>query len=685
MKYKTEEIPRKDYKYLITIVILVVILFCLPVLLRGDSAPVKPFASEMKSRWVLFAKDFGIKPANECTSYADSVKADTLLRNLLEDNPYTYIFLDTNRTYYSASSITLGRYVNLNFRGSTIHAKLTGENWGIKIKSGCVVENGVIRVDSVGSITGSGEYGPAIVVGQYTYVRTDSCPEYSNWIIRNMTLSTNKVGGHPLCILGNSFNGIVENIHIVNYDTLNSGIQIHYGIDVVTDTDSSTVHPHDIKINNVYIDSLKYPSSDAIYLAAAYNIEISNVTIESCNRGIVNFSGDWGYSRADSGYISDTFSLGTNTLVATNITISDAFTTGIKIDGNGSFTAIDWPMSSKFINCKLSSADTTRTNYGIYTTYCAGVVFDRCNVSWFKYGYLTGPSSSNISIINSEIHHNMEQGIRIHDGTIAPKNILIKNCYIHSNSQRVQTPGSGSFSGIYPFSGTATIEGCSFGVLSGTELQKYGVEQSTSASGYIILKDNYVNSVASGYIGFLVNENNLTGYYAKCSGNRGATGITLFSGLYSDLLDFIEIYQDPTPNDSVVLTFPVFIGDTTYKWIDSSFLTLSSFIDTVCMALVVPYNFHMDSLVFAYKTTGKIDTVAFLVGKTDTRWIADSTLTISGSGTDRTSTTLATVALALSTDLYHGQLVKVKFFNSLTAGENDIVALAYCVIKGYKK
>jgi len=152
-----------------------------------------------------------------------------------------------------------------------------------------------------------------------------------------------------------------------------------------------------------------------------------------------------------------------------------------------------------------------------------------------------------------------------------------------------------------------------------------------------------------------------------------------------DLLDFVEIYQDPTPNDSIVLTFPVFNVDTTYKWIDSSFLTLSSFIDTVCMALVVPYNFHMDSLVFAYKTTGKIDTVAFLVGKTNTRWIADSTLTISGSGTDRESNSLATVSLALSTDLYHGQLVKVKFFNSLTADENDIVGLAYCVIKGYQK
>ena len=103
------------------------------------------------------------------------------------------------------------------------------------------------------------------------------------------------------------------------------------------------------------------------------------------------------------------------------------------------------------------------------------------------------------------------------------------------------------------------------------------------------------------------------------------------------------------------------------------------------------YTIDTDSLIFYYKTTGKIDSISIYTCKDTTqvggggynylpasKW-PDSL--VYGSGTDRTSATAAYIKIALSERIHAGERVAITFHNVL-ADDNDYVKMYYCALKG---
>jgi hypothetical protein len=159
-------------------------------------------------------------------------------------------------------------------------------------------------------------------------------------------------------------------------------------------------------------------------------------------------------------------------------------------------------------------------------------------------------------------------------------------------------------------------------------------------------------------------------------------------------LEFDQVYgRQKTPDDSITLSLEYFdTTDSRIVWFCDS-TNQGSDSDVVTLSAKADYTIETDSLIYWYKTTGKIDSLSLYTCRDSVaqwggawNYLPNSkvpdTLTWTDA-TDRTSTSVARVAVACSQKIYGGERVSLRF-NNVLADDNDVVKVYYVALMGTK-
>ena len=284
---------------------------------------------------------------------------------------------------------------------------------------------------------------------------------------------------------------------------MGTAIASHWGrvgtIDTVAVPDSGTTyHPHDITVSNIQIDSMVYASAvGALMFSASYNVNVTNVKIQYGVTAIWVHAGDFGYRYAQAPDLDTAFIEGQG-FHFDGVFADSLADVGIKVVGitaNGESEgglALSDSIWAFPIHVSNSSFRGDETGIGISLSYCQGAVIDNCYFDNFLIGMSNGAGVERLKVLNSTFIRNEQSGISISNGTLAPIDILIKNCYIADNDQS----GGGSRTGITVGQATRTIlDGNRIG-LAPNEATIYGIEVTSSGSATTVI-NNYVYDAAT--------------------------------------------------------------------------------------------------------------------------------------------------------------------------------------------
>lgn len=521
MKNKWDTIPGSEKTWLKICGLTILVFFIYAVLATGwvhAQTEVLPPKISNKANRVLYLKDLGVP--------GDSTDVTTALRTVFNSASGATVYFDTNRTYFVTDSLRIPVNCEVNMKGSKLCLEMGGAKAPLTMMSGSSIRNGIIDVDSLTAYSATGDYGSGIRVGQYIYNGTIT--EFNKITIENMVVSTEKNGGKAINVMGQVKNVNIRNINIATTDSMGTGIQCHWGMDTST-TDTLTYIPTNILIENIHMDSFTRNSADAIYLSGVQNVTVRNVVIETPNRGIVVYGGDYGIPHADPTYFNDSATAEGSGISLENIHITGVRTNGIRVDGSHSAIAgIDDKLKVKIDGCEIIGSDTTNTATGILLTHVDGVVITRCDISKVQLGVANGDNAYGVKVKDCEIHHNNHHGIQLTDDAAnAPDRWLIEGSYFHNNS--LGADDSNTFAGVYMHvSYHTTVMNCFFGdstVAQGAETQRFGISQSASAGDGLFIGNHCFNAGDQAF--------NVRTDHNLCLYNTATTGMTTYAGVAS--------------------------------------------------------------------------------------------------------------------------------------------------------
>lgn len=206
-------------------------------------------------------------------------------------------------------------------------------------------------------------------IGEY-----DSGDGDSDIFIDNVTL----LGGHDNCngifVTGDSYNITINSITIPDNAKIGRGFLAHWGgaSGLSYDTNTNTVtwdgvtytkHPHNITINSMNVGILSNydttPAFDrsAIFVSAAYNIAIRNVTLVRAGYGYVATGGDFGFVYCGDAQLQLTKQRG---LILENATFQLTRARGISLTGRTTNDSLgQYYIPTENVNCSISINNVT--------------------------------------------------------------------------------------------------------------------------------------------------------------------------------------------------------------------------------------------------------------------------------------------------------------------------------------
>lgn len=328
----------------------------------------------------------------------------TALQNALTAAAGQYLVFENGKTYRATDTLIATANTTIDLNGSTLKFVVTGDKKCLQLQDGVTLRNGTVELAG-SSYSGSGESGAPVLVGNYG-VGTG----YSNVLMENLIIISNKSDGNGIVVTGDSNNVIMRNIEVPGPNNLASPILIHWG--GANNPSAGTTHPHDIKVENLKCGTMSSASAVGLTVSGSYNVTIDNVVFDSTVlHAIYVFCGDYGMEYATDTNIKEH---GIHNIKISNVT-------GVRV-GYGVY--IDMfknlaPTPAKeicrnviFENCSFrGNAPTTSTKFGARLRYTDNVTFRECVFDNFYQNVVISLSSNDNTFENCEFLNSRVQSV----------------------------------------------------------------------------------------------------------------------------------------------------------------------------------------------------------------------------------------------------------------------------------
>jgi hypothetical protein len=431
--------------------------------------------AERLNKLVLTAEMFGAVGNNAAIDTAAWIGLLSFAEFVIGKNGRTYVINDELQT--GACKIWLN--------GSTLDFQLVGQKKLLTLLSDVHLSGG--RLEQNGSAGGL-----AISGFQMPVYGVDS---------KNIELLDLHFGG----TLGNQaaigFYGDVNN-HRIEGITFDSSVPFGQGViyhwlcadgGLNASGANLTNHPRNISIKNVEGGTFTNAGAltSAVFLSGCYNVTVDNVYLDTSNRLITVYPGDYANEFAnarDASFINDN-------IVITNPAIRVANVVGIHTTGKGILSANITDTNVSVINPQLRGNSTN--SFGIFSSYSRGVkVFGAGKVWANQYNIALGESVKKFQMDGIEVTEGLNRGVSCGSGNaIDNEQIYITNCRIHNNN--LANDSIESSSGIYlERTKSAFIRANTFGLIGGPEKQYRSVSVANTCNN-IHLGGNHTYSAGS--------------------------------------------------------------------------------------------------------------------------------------------------------------------------------------------
>lgn len=429
----------------------------------------------------------------------------------------------------------------------------------------CLTDHsGIFDVNIEGYVTGAiphGGYGAAIAVGDY-----DNGIGYNDVTISGVTIYDSVYDGNGIFITGNSYNWLVDRVHILNHDTLlGVGVQVHWGgINGASPSGDSgaTFHPHNGIISNLRIDSLLHSSISSgrgINLSGVYNISIKNAEMLHVSRAVNIFCGDYGFRFAEDSTLDTSLIQGQGIQIE-NVYAQHCRQDGIRLAGRAQVLSdsgfaddsIIWDMPVH-VNNSTFDGQGVAADVGVHLSYCRGPVIENSTIRGFVKGVATFADVKRAVVRHCVITENGDAGVYIsYDTTYgSPEDIIVDGCYIFDNNK--DDADLVSAAGVYVGESKYTrVQNCRLGA-EANEGALYGVYVTAEGENAIIVGNTVYDTHDTSATAYNLNGTNSVRWF---SGNIADTSLTFHDGSWSNYgfesFDYQSgMYVDSTGDDSL--------------------------------------------------------------------------------------------------------------------------------------
>jgi hypothetical protein len=475
---------------------------------------------QAKLRETVSVKDFGAVGDWNGSSGTDDTAA---LANAFTAAAGNVLSLEPGKRYKTTAAIVMGAKTTLLMNGSTIDFVISGATQCLLPVSGCSVLNGIVR-NSGSSPSGAGQFQAPICIGNYG-VGTG----YRNILLQNLTIVSNRPDGNGIFVTGASDNIVIDQIYGAGDATTGAFICVHWGgADAPA---SGTYHPNNIRISNVTCGAYTYTGAEIVYLAAAINVEVSNVRVSEVQKSVVTvYAGDYGLYYATTN-VKD---IGFSGIYVRNCRSDNSITNGVIVDMQAPFapgTPI-YDVSGLVIDgCSTYGKTPASAGSGFVISNAYGVKLRDCKAIRHNTGVATGANVERLVVDGGAYFANYNQGVYLNNGTVNPKSCTVRNAATYGNGTSAASAAAAS--GIFVGNGSYHVIENNVSGAVGEVTQLYGVRVDNSCRD-VAVQNNYCAGLKNGGVAFSM-------------GNSTNWVTRVFKGNVSEAISGGQVYDGPNP------------------------------------------------------------------------------------------------------------------------------------------
>lgn len=349
--------------------------------------------------------------------------------------------------------------VTLDLNGATLRLTLTGTggyDYGVRVRSYACVINGTITVESSGTVGSQGGIHAPINIGpMYGDGGTVASPSadegVTGWTLRNLKLSTNRLGKMAIQIIGGANNGVIENVEVPDSAVMYGAVHLDWGFvgplsvgniaaaRAAFDAGTMyTTHPNNILIRNIKVGALSVAKggqdvgSHIVRLSGVYNIRVENVKAKQCTyAGVRVTAGDVGFEFAPAaikplrmkGIVIDGVAIENTT--DSWLVYADSYADNIA--STAGYTPLIDPLHETDLEIRHvvgKGSGAGGVTAGLEVRQIRGGRFTDIDASGYQYGCLVEEKTFGAQI-HGRFHGNRGHGIYIHHGTYKPEDVTV--------------------------------------------------------------------------------------------------------------------------------------------------------------------------------------------------------------------------------------------------------------------
>ena len=492
---------------------------------------------QAKLRDVISVKDFG--------AVGNGTTDDTTaLTNALAAAAGNELSLEPGKTYKVTAALVMSPNTTLQMNGSTIDFVISGSTQCLLPTSGCSVLNGVVK-NTGSSPSGAGQYQAPVCVGNYA-----TGAGYRNIVLRGLEIISNRPDGNGIFVTGASDNIVIDQIYGAGDATTGAFICVHWG--GADNPSGGTYHPNNIQISNVNCGAYTYSGAEIVYIAAAINVDISNVRVSEVQKSVVTiYAGDYGLYYAPTN-VKD---IGFNGICVKNCRSDNSITNGIIVDMQAPFApgAPIYDATGLVIEgCSTYGKTPSSAGAGFAVSNAYGVLIKNCKATRHNTGVTTGANVERLVVDSGEYFSNYNQGIYFSNNTVNPQQCFVRNVVTYGNG--TSGASASAASGIFIGNGSNhVVENNIIGV-AGEATQLFGVRVVNGCLD-VVVQNNYCRGLKNGGVAFSMG--NATSWVTRVfKGNVSETiggGGQIFDGPNPIVIDTFGRGNTLPNNESYVL------------------------------------------------------------------------------------------------------------------------------------
>lgn len=430
-------------------------------------------------------------------------------------------------TYALTNTVNVTATKEIDLNGATLDFTFTSSVAAVFAKADNIeIHNGSILVEGTGGAETGGN-GHAL-----NCVTSGNQGDGSGWSglhVHHLFVTTNRTdGGAHIGILGECTNFHIHDIEVPDNAVCRNIIGCEWG----GTPGGGTGHPHGGLIENIKIGNITTPTfgssgyAFAVWLSAAFNIHVENVTMETGYGLLMATRGDNANTYAPASYKA---LVGTG-ITFDNLAINSCFGFGLRVIGSNRNATLDnIPMSVKGRNLTVVGGKVgANNNFGMGFEQCADVTIEGINIGGaIVAGSFSGTAVDRLNLRYGVVADCELYGISLGSGAIPTRNSSVRDFkFVRNNANGGGLPSTAAVS-IQASEGCAVTD-CTFGEEGEVETQKYSISVTADADRPW-LQNNYTWDLAASGVAY----HNPSSTDASGLNNFAAAGLTVTSGTWT--------------------------------------------------------------------------------------------------------------------------------------------------------